>query len=379
MTVLLSLFMLLIMHNYIVYPIMVMLLAKFKPLPHTSNSNYRPSVSILIAAYNEENVIRRKLENTLALNYPPSSLQIIVVADGSTDRTPQIVEEFSHQGVMSLHIAERGGKSAAINRAVQHASGEILVFSDANNDYSKDAIAHLVSHFSDSSVGGVTGSKRIYTNLDRESAKGDGLYWQYESAIKMAESKIGSITAAEGEIFAVRKTVFKPIPRGVINDDAAITFNIIKSGYRVLYDKQAEAYEQASISLVDDFYVKVRMATGGYQTLMLELGYLFSRPTWFAFSFVSHKVLRWLSPHFLIFVFILTIALASSLLMKAFLALQIAFYVVAMYGWLNRNTRDMPSLIYIPMYFCSMNLAMFIGFIRFIFKSQSVNWRKAAR
>ena len=377
--ILLSIFMFLIIYNYIGYPVLVMLFARIYPVSHAVDMAYKPGVSVIIAAYNEELVIVKKIENTLALNYPESNLQIIVVSDGSTDRTNTLVEKYSSRGVISLHIPERGGKSAALNRAIGYASGEILVFSDANNDYSADAISHLVSHFVDPTVGGVSGSKRIYNNQDRESSKGDGLYWKYESAIKLAESRLGSITAAEGEIFAVRKSLYTPIPHGYINDDAAITFTIVKSGHRILYDKNAEAYEQASISLIDDFYVKLRMATGGYQTLAHEAGFLFSNPTWFTFSFFSHKVLRWLSPHLLIIIFVLCIGLLDSLLIKIFLALQISFYAIAIYGWIYRNKRSIPGFIYISMYFCSMNLAMFLGFFRFITKSQSVNWRKAAR
>ena len=297
---------------------------------------------------------------------------------GARPEDPEIVKKYSDQGVVNLHSPERKGKSAALNRAAEHARGDILVFSDANNDFSDDAIKHLVKHFNDEKVGAVTGAKKIYQNNSREASKGDGLYWNYESAIKKAESHLGSITAAEGEILAVRKSTFKSIDPTLINDDAAITFDLVKSGYRVLYEANAIAYEQASIDLVDDINVKIRMTSGGFQTISREKKFLFPPRSWFAFSFISHKVLRWLAPHLLILIFFLSIISLDNTLVKGFLFLQILFYLISIYGWFIRKAY-LPGWVYIPMYFSVMNVALFLGFIRYFNKSQGVNWTKAKR
>lgn len=370
----------LFIYNYFIYPAAIIAISKFKNNTHVKNisDDTLPSVSFIIAAYNEGTVISDKILNTLSLDYPREIFQIIVVSDGSNDETKSIVESFKKSDVLSLHNAARNGKSAALNRGVEIAKGEIIVFSDANNDFSINSIRQLVKHFNDPIIGAVTGAKHIYDNNDREAAKGDGFYWKYESKIKKAESDVGSITGAEGEILAVRKCLYIPIEKSVINDDAAITFSLIKAGYRVIYEGDAKAYEQASINLLDDFNVKVRMTAGGFQTLSIEKGFLFPPRNWFSFTFISHKILRWFAPHFLIVMLLLPILLLHRIEMIVFVLLQTLFYIVALVGWLNRN-KNLHSLIYVPMYFTVMNIALFTGFIRFINNNTKEIWKKAER
>ena len=373
----------LIVFNYFIYPIGLMVACKYRKNTHldkikdAAELEIFPSVSLIIAAYNEEKVIEQKITNTLGLDYPKDKIEIIIVSDGSDDDTPNIVAKHS-PAVIGLHESKRGGKSAALNRAVEIAKGEILVFSDANNDFSKDAIKQLVRHFEDENIGAVTGAKHIYASDDRESAVGDGMYWKYESKIKSAESHLGSITAAEGEILAVKQSLYNPIDPIKINDDAAITFDIIRQGYRVLYEEKAKATEQASINLIDDINVKIRMTFGGYQTMSHEFTSLFPPRTWFAISFFCHKVLRWLTPHFMLITFITSLMLWQQPLVALMLIGQIVFYSVAYYGWLNRN-KSLPTLVYVPMYFSVMNVALFIGFIRYLKDRSKVQWTKAER
>lgn len=371
----------LFIYNYFIYPLAIIFLSKLRVDPHLENisefSDY-PKVSFIIAAYNEELVIKQKITNTLSLEYPKDKFEIIIVSDGSDDSTPDIVREYSSEGIIGLHQSARQGKSAALNRAVECSSGEIIVFSDANNDFSIDSVKMLIKHFSDESIGAVTGAKHIYESNDRQAASGDGLYWKYESSIKQAESSLGSITGADGEILALRKEMFKPIDQSKINDDAAITFDIIKSGYRMIYEKEAKAYEEASKDLIEDFNVKVRMTAGGFQTLSFEKDYLFPPTNWFSFTFISHKVLRWLAPHFLIVMLLLPVLVLYRPEMLVFFLLQISFYSLSLYGWLNR-TKKLHSLFYIPMYFSSMNLALFYGFLRYINKNTDTIWKKAER
>ena len=371
----------LIIYNYFLYPLLIWILAKFKPPaePAYLADDELPSVSIIIAAYNEEKVIGRKVENTLQLNYPPELMQVIVVSDGSDDRTSAIVDAFDDERVLGLHQPERQGKSAALNRAAGHATGEIVVLSDANNDYAADAIRELVRHFRLPSTGAVTGAKCIVGSEDRESATGDGLFWRYETIIKKAQSRLGSITAADGEMIAIRRELLRPIDPRNINDDAAITLDVVKQGCRVLYESRAISMEEASIDLVDDFYVKVRMTAGGYQTLANEFWLMFPPRSWFALSFISHKVLRWLVPIFLILILLGNLFLLERPEYQVFLVLQALFYLFAVIGWTQRHSSRAPKLFYVPMYFCFMNLALLVGLFSWLTRKQGVNWRKAAR
>ncbi len=367
-------------YNYFIYPALVIYLSQTRVNEHDKlikEPENLPGVSFIIAAYNEEKVIKEKILNTLQIDYPKDKLQIIIVSDGSDDSTPDIVSQFSE--VTGMHNPARAGKSAALNRAVENATGEFLVFSDANNDFSENSIKQLIKHFSDPIVGAVTGAKHIYENEERESSAGDGLYWKYESRIKKAESHLGSITAAEGEILAVRKSLYKPIESYKVNDDAAITFDLVKAGYRVLYEEEARSTEQASLDLKDDFNVKIRMTFGGFQSMALEKKFLFPPSSWFAFTFVSHKVLRWFAPHFLILMLFCSLALSNISIVNLFLWCQIIFYAIACYGWRNRSAKKLASWIYVPMYFTYMNLALFYGFLRYLKDSSKVEWKKAER
>lgn len=369
----------LVVLHYVLYPLGVMLWARLRPRPTRAGEDYFPSVTLVIAAYNEERVIAQKLENSLALDYPRDRFEIIVVSDGANDRTPEIVAQYADRGVVSLHRPERGGKTAALNRAVAAARGDILVFSDANNDFNPDAIRRLVRHFADASVGGVTGLKQIKPAADRHASAGDGLYWRYESAIKQAESDLGSITGADGEIFAMRKSLYRTIDPRVINDDAELTFSLVGQGYRVLYETAAQSFEYASISITDDFFVKVRMVAGGYQTVARHWRAFLPPRTRFGAMFLVHKVLRWTMPIFLVLVFIASALLAHTRFFAIVFALQCAFYALAFIGWHLHRRGTLPMWIYIPFYFTSMNVAAFLGLLRFLKGSQTTAWRKAAR
>ncbi len=372
----------LIGYNYLVYPSLMILRAAMLPDDKPTDraaDEVLPRVSFVIAAYNEEKVIADKLDNTLELDYPAELLQIIVVSDGSDDATPGIVDNYAKDNVLNLHQPERRGKSAALNRSLAHVSGDIIVFSDANNDFNQRSVRELVKHFGDSRVGGVTGAKRIYQNEERESARGDSLYWKYESKIKKAESILGSITAAEGEIFAVRASLIDSIDPHKINDDAAITFDLVKRGYRVLYEERAVSMEQASNELTDDFRVKVRMTAGGFQTIVNEFSFLIPPRNWFAFTFFSHKILRWVTPWLMLLLLVANLFLLDDFYFRALFVSQLMFYGLAICGWLKRHSPDLPTLLYVPMYFCYMNLALLVGFLSFVRGIQGVNWSKASR
>lgn len=369
----------LIAYNYFLYPGLITLLALVRCRP-VHKEEVEPTVSMIIAAYNEEKVILDKLQNTLLLDYPADKLEIIVVSDGSTDNTATIVSSFKDQGVIGLHQPERAGKTAALNRGVAQAKGEIVLFSDANPMYNRQAIKMLTSNFADPSVGGVTGLKSIMKEKGRESSEGDSLYWKYESFIKKKESDIGSITTADGEIFAIRRELFQPIDPKLINDDTAITFGIIRAKKRVVYEPEAISTELASISLKDDYNVKVRMVAGGYQSVSHFSRDLFPPKSFFAFEFLSHKLVRWLVPLFQICLFISNLFVHDPFYIF-FLVCQSLFYLGAFCGYRILTNGGDPGIFYFPLYFCTMNMAAFVGLIKFLTGGHTVTkvWKKAER
>lgn len=375
----------LLFYNYILYPIAIIFLAKIQNkktlnlVASNGDSAILPSVTLIIAAYNEERVIDAKIRNSLALDYPKERLRILVVSDGSTDATPQIVWSYEKQGVLSLHEPPRRGKTAALNRAVAASTTDIVIFSDANNLFEINALREMVKHFADPHVGGVCGLKQIHGAPERESSQGDSLYWKYESAIKEAESRLGSITTADGEIFAIRRSLYQPIDESVINDDAEITLDLVRKGYRVLYERYALSFEHASIRIEDDFHVKVRMVSGGFQTIARYWAFLLPPRSWFAFAFFSHKILRWLAPELLILIATSSLWLINQPFFLAMTMLQVFFYLLATAGWLTRNRQCRSTILYVPFYFCAMNLAALYGLWRFLTRSQSTQWRKAER
>lgn len=371
----------LVLYHYVLYPATIILAARARP-PESDvpppDAACLPTVTLLIAAYNEDRVIEAKLRNSLALDYPRDRLEIIVVSDGSNDATPAIARRFVERGVTPLHDPARRGKTAALNRGVAAARGEIVVFSDANNLFDSDALTRLVARFRDPRVGGACGLKSIAAADERESSQGDGLYWRYESAVKLAESRLGSITGADGEIFAIRKRLYLPLDERLINDDAAITFDIVRQGYRVVYEPRAVSREPASIRLEDDYFVKVRMVSGGFQTLAFYRRFLFPPRSIFALAFLSHKLLRWLMPLLLGVVYVTSAWLAYRPFFLGFFILQTVFYLLAALGWLLRRRRP-ARVLYFPCYFTVMNLAALTGLYRYLRRTQTTSWRKAER
>jgi len=241
-------------------------------------------------------------------------------------------------------------------------------------------LRELVKHFADASIGGACGVKKIKPADERQASMGDGLYWKYESAIKLAEGQLRSITNADGEIFAMRRSLYRPVDEKIINDDAQLTIDIVQQGYRVIYEPAAQSHEYASISIRDDFFVKVRMVAGGFQTVRENWRFLFPPRSWFAFTFLSHKLLRWLVPELLIGILSFSILLSGEPVYLALLLAQVAFYATALCAYpVVRRGGTLPAIVYVPFYFCAMNLAALRGLHRYASGWQIQNWRKAQR
>lgn len=379
-------FFILLLH-YVLFPLGVMM-ASFlwgknaeQDLNQNKNTtqNQELSVSLIIAAYNEEAVIKQKIENCLNLNYPRKHVEIIVVSDGSKDATHEIAKSFASQGIIALYQPERQGKTAALNRAMSCAKGEIAIFSDANSFFESNAVKNLLNSFSDKTVGGVSGRKSIIRKEERAASKGDSSFWAFESRLKTYESRLGSIPTGDGEIFAIRRSLYKPVPESIINDDTAITFDIVKQGYRVVYEPRAVTWEEASLSLKDDFNVKARMVCGGYQIIFAHMNFIFSHKSWFAAQFILHKILRYVMPIVLIVFFITNLFLREGIYLTA-LWFQCVGYGAAAIGAGLKIAGKSPGIFYFPLYYCTVNTAALLGLVFFISKQKGTTiWKRAIR
>ncbi|MBI2521714.1 MAG: glycosyltransferase family 2 protein [Bdellovibrio sp.] len=368
-----------IFYHYAIFILIIFVLSALRKKVILTGDD-RPSVSMIIAAYNEEKVIRQKILNSLELEYPKNKIEIIVVSDGSNDRTHSIVQEYADRGVIAITDPQRKGKSMAINRGVGKAKGEILFFTDANTILDKSCLGKLVRNFHDMKVGGVSGKKVIKkSDKDRSADLGDQTYWEFESALKLKESQIDSIPTGDGEIFAIRRMLFETLPEGTINDDSAITFDIVKKGHRVIYEPEALSSEEASITLKDDFNVKARMVYGGLQIVRRYKNSLKQFKNFFVFQFISHKVLRYSMPIFLILLLVSNLFLAGSFYW-IFLVAQLSFYLSALIGFRQYKKGIRNVFFYYPMYYCMVNLAALKGIIYFL-RNMSPNeiWKKAVR
>ena len=379
-----------VVYVYIGYPILLGLLAKIFSKT-IQEDPLIPTVTLLIAAYNEEAFIAQKLENSLAQDYPHEKLQILVAADGSDDRTVEIVKTFSERGIELSYKPERKGKMAAINHALSKARGEIVVMSDANNHYNLNTLSAIVAPFSDATVGATCGAKSIYKGGDVLSSS-EGIYWKYEAWIKKQETLLGCCTAAVGEAFAFRKSVFISPPDGIINDDFYIMMLIIKQGKRVVYVPDAHSAEHVSLSAKDEIERRTRMVAGRYQAISHGAKLLpFNRPL-IVWQVISHKFLRPLVPFGMIGAFLaslFSVVLPSTaenfLLLKlappynwVILIMQIVFYLLALFG---EQVENLPfgKWLYIPAFLVNSNKAALLGLARFITGKQTTLWKRAQR
>ncbi|MGI8952114.1 MAG: glycosyltransferase family 2 protein [Chitinophagaceae bacterium] len=374
-----------IFYNYAGYAIIIYFINALKTANKTTQKTkeYFPSVSFIVAAYNEEDVIEKKILNSLEQNYPSKQIEFIFITDGSTDKTAEIISRFS--SIQLMHQQERKGKSAAMNRAVQNAKHEIIIFSDANTILNKDAVQNIARHYIDDTVGGVAGEKKIMHLFAgaNEVGAGEGLYWKYESFLKKTDSNFYSVVGAAGELFSVRKKLYEPMPNSVILDDFVTSLKVAQKGYRIIYEPDAYATEMPSFSLMDEQKRKVRIAAGGFQAIgMLGSLFFFWKNFKLSFLYISHRVLRWtLTPLCLIFAFLsnLILCFTNNYWYKIFFAIQICFYLIAVIAkFISFNNRWL-KIVKLPYYFVFMNVSVVQGFFRFIQKKQPATWEKVKR
>jgi cellulose synthase/poly-beta-1,6-N-acetylglucosamine synthase-like glycosyltransferase len=346
-----------------------------------------PAVTLVVCAYNEADCIRQKIENSLALNYPRHLLHFCWVTDGSDDLTAEIVRQYPFPPDVQtahLHQAERQGKIAAFHRAMGHIATPVVVSTDANTELNPEALHLLVRHFADPKVGAVAGEKRIsMAAKDHAPSAGEGIYWQYESLLKKWDSELGSVVGAAGELFAIRRECYEPVPPDTLVEDFYLTMRIAQRGWRVRYEPGAWAAENSSASVAEEMKRKVRIAAGGLQAFWRLRALLNPfRYGLLCFQYVSHRVLRWtLAPLLLPVLLALNVRLAlrGPSCYAWLLGAQVLFYLAALAGWALERQKIKVKALFVPYYFCVMNVAMYRGLARLLRGRQTVLWEKAKR
>lgn len=324
---------------------------------------------------NEERNIKKRLENLLSQDYPPEHMEIIVVSDGSTDRTEEIVESFRGDAIKLFSLGIRKGKAAALNRGVKEAKGEIIVFTDARQLFEPDAISHLVANFADSGVGCASG-ELIFLKNDESGIQAEiGAYWRYEKWIRKNESSSGSVVGATGAIYAIRKDLYRYLPVGTLLDDVLTPMSIVMQGYRCVFDGAAVAYDIVSKDVAQEWKRKVRTLAGNWQLLTLYPSLLlpWQNPCWW--RFLSHKIFRLLVP-FLLLAMVVFSALAEGPLYSVFTCLQLALYGIAGIGMLVPTARKI-RIVNLSYFFLVMNLAAVAGFWSWVTGGCRTAWQPA--
>jgi cellulose synthase/poly-beta-1,6-N-acetylglucosamine synthase-like glycosyltransferase len=375
-----------VFYNYAGYAVIASIVNKWRHPPAIPNptEDLLPSVSFIVAAYNEEDCIEKKIANSLELDYPTEKIEFLFISDGSDDRTLSVIHRFTL--LRSLHQPQRMGKSAALNRAVTKAQNEILIFSDSNTLLNKEAIRQIARHYLDEKIGGVAGEKRVLPAVDTagEVGEGEGLYWKYESFLKKTDAAFYSVVGAAGELFSVRRSLYTTLPDNVILDDFVCSLKVAQQGYRIQYEPSAYAVELPSFSMEDERKRKIRIAAGGFQAIGLLTPLLaFWKQPRLSFLYLSHRVLRWaISPFCLIVVFIaggmLALKGAGTLFLLLFL-LQCCFYGIAALAALLPSFRRRSRPAKLAYYFVFMNACAILGFFRYLRGNQPAAWEKARR
>jgi cellulose synthase/poly-beta-1,6-N-acetylglucosamine synthase-like glycosyltransferase len=364
----------LIFYVYAGYPLLLVaigaLCRRRNPAPQ-----FTPTISVLIAAYNEQESIGAKIEQTLALDYPADRLEVLVLSDCSTDRTDEIVSSFSDSRVRLVRIPERHGKTHAQNEGVKVAKGEVLIFSDATTVYHSQALRYLAGNYVDPAVGAVTGCNR-YFDAEGDSPTGMGtvMFWNYENIVKTMQSRIHTLSGCVGCIYSVRKRAYTELADDVISDLVQPLW-VIQKGYRVVFEDRALAYEETTQTTREEFAMRVRVVTRAVRGLM-SVPELFKpwRHPWIAFQLISHKVMRWMIPFFLLGAYLSSAFAGGGRWIQLTLLLQTAFYAIALVSlWIPLHRAW--KLLGIPLYFCTINAAALLSVIELCRGRKYVVWQ----
>lgn len=379
-----------VFYTYIGYGLVLYLLVALKRLlkgrkqPPVVTDDELPQITLMICAYNEEDIIREKMKNIRQLDYPREKLCIMWVTDGSNDHSNELLSEYPE--VTLVYSPERRGKAAAIQHGLSENKSPFVVFTDANTMLNTSSIRTIAQLFLDNKVGCVSGEKRVAARVEGETAaEGEGLYWKYESTLKRWDSELYSAMGAAGELFAIRMSIYREAPSNALLDDFMMSMLILKDGYRIAYTSEAYATEYGSADMAEESKRKRRIAAGGLQSSWWLRGLMnpLSHPI-IAFQFISHRVLRWSITPFCMLALLLTnmmlTVLTTDCIFYIIMALQALFYAAAIGGWLvaKQGLRNI-KLLHVPYYFLFMNINVFRGIAYLRTHRHSGTWEKAKR
>lgn len=372
----------LVAYAYLVYPVLLWLLTTWRQIPeppsHAGGDATLPMVSVLVVAHNEEAFMQARLENLLALEYPRDRVEFVVASDGSTDRTNEIVRRFASQGVSLREISSRGGKTAALNEVIPSLRGDIVVLSDANTMMEPTAVRQMVRWFAAADIGVVCG--RLVLTDPVTGTNVDGLYWRYETFLKQREHRLGGLLGANGAIYAIRRHLFVPLRPGTIVDDFVIPLAArLRSGCRIVYDDTAVAFEETPAEIGSEFRRRTRIGAGDFQSLGQVWPALLPTHGWISFTFISHKLLRWMGPFLLLGTAVSNLWLLDRPLYRAMFVAQGGLYLVAVLGAFISTRSVMGKAVRLTTMFASMNAALLVGFFKWMTTPQQGTWERTAR
>ena len=380
----------LVVYTYVGYGVVLWLMVRLKrlfmkkeTLPELPADDELPTVTLMICAYNERDIIEEKMENIRQLRYPRERFCIMWVTDGSSDDSNELLAAYPE--VTLVFSPERRGKAAAMQHGLRENKSEIVVFTDANTMLNADAINEIVRQMMRSNVSCVSGEKRVAARQDGQAAaEGEGLYWKYESTLKRWDSELYSAMGAAGELFAVRMEHYREAPSNALLDDFMMSMLILKDGHRIAYTSDAYAMEYGSADMQEESKRKRRIAAGGLQSIwwLRSLMNPFTHPKVF-FQFISHRVLRWsitpVSLMALIPLNVILVLMKGGTVYTVIWILQILFYAAAFVGYMLASKGKKSKLLYVPYYFLFMNVNVFLGVRYLMTHSTSGTWEKAKR
>jgi cellulose synthase/poly-beta-1,6-N-acetylglucosamine synthase-like glycosyltransferase len=359
---------------YLGYPLLIGALALLRPV-RRSDTAYTPKMSLLIAAHNEELGIEKKLIETLALDYPPAQLEVLVLSDGSIDRTDEIVTSFPDPRVRLVRVEPRRGKTNAQNFGVREARGDVLVFSDATTIYHHQALRKLAANYGDPRVGAVSGRYQYFDAAGNSpTGLGSVAFWNYENLIKRAQSRLSTISGCCGCIYSVRRDLYTDLNPDIISDLVQPLW-VIQKGFKVIFEADALAYEETTQSTGEEFSMRVRVVTRGMRGL-LSVPDLFKpwKHPWISFQLVSHKVLRWLVPVFLLVAVLANVALISRPFFAFTLGVQALFYLLALFARYVPIHRTW-KVLGVPLFFCTLNAAALVSLFKLLRGQKYTVWQ----
>lgn len=361
-----------VFYTYLGYPLVLFAVAVFRQKKIVRQ--VYPSVSLIIAAYNEETSIDEKIRNSLEINYPEDKFEIIVVSDGSTDKTNEIVNSFTDNRLKLLALDKNGGQCAAFDSGASAANGEVLVFSDATGMFKRDAVMQLVKHFYNEKVGCVSGTI-TYRKEGSKVGENIGLYWRYEKLIKKLQSRAFSTITISGAIYAIRKELYE-CTHPELGSDMYVPMTVLSKGYKVVFEPKAVTNQLVTHMFDDELSRRTRIPVRGLTTLVRSLDLINPiKHPFISFHMISHKGFRWLAPVFLIMLFVSNLAVYGlDGIYGQLLLLQTIFYTSALFGFGLKNIKTI-AIFNVPYYFCLLNVGALLGLVKFLSGERISTWQ----